>query len=121
VSFCCSYMPIMGSTKSKWLRRMRRKLLLLPPMGFIATSPCLMVSKMSCPHSFTARTFQDDVPAIIDVYVYDIVVKTRQRSSILLDLAPVFDMLRSTRMMLNPKKCVLGVFGGKLLDFLVSH
>jgi hypothetical protein len=90
-------------------------------MGFIATSPCLMVSKMSCPHSFTARTFQDDVPAIIEVYVYDIVVKTRQRSSILLDLAPVFDRLHSTRMMLNPKKCVLGVFGGKLLDFLVSH
>jgi hypothetical protein len=35
----------------------------------------------------TAKTFQDDIRGIIEVYVDGIVVKTRQRSSIFLDLA----------------------------------
>jgi hypothetical protein len=69
----------------------------------------------------TTKTFQDNVHGIIEVYVDDIVAKTRQRSSILLDVAQVFDMLRSTRMMLNLEKSVFWVFGGKLLGFLVLH
>jgi hypothetical protein len=54
----------------------------------------------------TAKTFKNDIHGIIEVYVDNIVVKTRLRSSILLDLAQVFDRLRSRRMMLNPEKCV---------------
>jgi hypothetical protein len=58
---------------------------------------------------------------IVEVYVDDIVVKTRESNSLLENLARVFDKLRATSTKLNPEKCVFGVSAGKLLGFLVSH
>jgi hypothetical protein len=58
---------------------------------------------------------------IVEVYVDDIVVKTRESNSLLENLAQIFDKLRATSTMLNPKKCVFGILAGKLLGFLVSH
>jgi hypothetical protein len=55
------------------------------------------------------------------VYVDDIIVKIKSRSSLLDNLAIVFDRLRSTRTKLNSEKCVFGVSTGKLHGFLVSH
>jgi hypothetical protein len=42
-------------------------------------------------------------------------------TSLLDNLATVFDRLHSTRTMLNPDKCLFEVSAGKLLSFLVSH
>ena len=58
---------------------------------------------------------------IVEVYVDDIVVKTKEGSTLIDDLTLVFDRLRATRTKLNPDKCVFGVSAGKLLGFLVSH
>jgi hypothetical protein len=58
---------------------------------------------------------------LVEVYVDDIVVKTRESDSLLENLAQVFDKLRATSTKLNPEKCVFGVSVGKLLGFLVSH
>jgi hypothetical protein len=66
-------------------------------------------------------TLGDLVSEIVEVYVDDIVVKTRESNSLLENLAQVFDKLRATSTKLNPKKCVFGVSAGKLLGFLVSH
>jgi len=66
-------------------------------------------------------TFRDLIRNIVEVYVDDIVVKTREGSTLLEDLTLVFDRLRTTRTKLNPEKCVFGVSAGKLLGFLVSH
>jgi hypothetical protein len=55
------------------------------------------------------------------VYVDDNIVKIKSHSSLLDNLAIVFDRLRSTRTMLNPDKCVFGVSVRKLHGFLVSH
>jgi ribonuclease HI len=66
-------------------------------------------------------TLGDLVRDIVEVYVDDIVVKTRVSSSLLENLARVFDKLRATSTKLNPEKCVFGVSAGKLLGFLVSH
>jgi hypothetical protein len=66
-------------------------------------------------------TLGDSVRDIVEVYVDDIVVKTRESISLLENLAQVFDKLRATSTKLNPKKCVFGVSAGKLLGFLVSH
>jgi hypothetical protein len=55
------------------------------------------------------------------VYVDDIVVKTRESSSLLENLAQVFDKLRATSTKLNLEKYVFGVSVGKLLGFLISH
>src|SRR5512141_2359410 len=54
----------------------------------------------------------------VEAYVDDLVVKTRNQETLLLDLAETFENLRSARIKLNPDKCVFGVPAGKLLGFL---
>ena len=68
-----------------------------------------------------SKTFGDLIRDKVEVYVDDIVVKTKRGSTLVEDLTLVFDRLRATRTKLNPDKCVFGVSVGKLLGFLVSH
>jgi hypothetical protein len=68
-----------------------------------------------------SKTFRDLIRDKVEVYVDDIVVKTKRGSTLVEDLTLVFDKLRATRTKLNPGKCVFGVSAGKLLEFLVSH
>ena len=67
------------------------------------------------------KTFCNLVRDIVEVYVDDIVVKTKVGSTLVEDMSLVFDRLRTTRTKLNPEKCIFGVSAGKLLGFLVSH
>ena len=67
------------------------------------------------------KTFCNLVRDIVEVYVDDIVVKTKVGSTLVEDLALVFDRQRTTRTKLNPEKFIFGVSAGKLLGFLVSH
>jgi hypothetical protein len=68
-----------------------------------------------------SKTFGDLIRDRVEVYVDDIMVKTKRRLTLVEDLTLVFDKLRATRTKLNPDKCVFGVSAGKLLGFLVSH
>jgi hypothetical protein len=68
-----------------------------------------------------SKTFGDLIRDRVEVYIDDIVVKTKRGSTLVEDLTLVFDMLRATHTKLNPDKCVFGVSAGKLLGFLVSH
>jgi Reverse transcriptase (RNA-dependent DNA polymerase). len=68
----------------------------------------------------TRITLSNQIGRNVEPYVDDLVVKTRHQDTLLQDLAETFDSLRSTRVKLNPDKCVLGVPAGKLLGFLVS-
>jgi hypothetical protein len=68
-----------------------------------------------------SKTFGDLIRDKVEVYVDDIVVKTKRGSTLVEDLALVFDRLRATSTKLNPDKCVFGVFVGKLLGYLVSY
>jgi hypothetical protein len=68
-----------------------------------------------------SKTFGDLIRDRVEVYINDIVVKTKRRSTLVEDLTLVFDKLRATRTKLNPDKCVFGVSAGRLLGFLVSH
>jgi len=67
------------------------------------------------------KTFGNLTRNIVEVYVDDIVVKTKEETTLVEDLGLVFDRLRATRMKLNPERCVFGISTGKLLGFLVSH
>jgi len=51
----------------------------------------------------------------------DIVVKTKDRSTLIRDLEETFGNLRKINLKLNLEKCVFGVPSGKLLGFFVSH
>jgi hypothetical protein len=68
-----------------------------------------------------SNTFRDLIRDKVEVYVDDIVVKTKGGSTLVEDLTLVFDKLRATHTKLNPDKFVFGVSAGKLLGFLVSY
>jgi ribonuclease HI len=68
-----------------------------------------------------SKTFGDLIRDKVEIYVDDIVVKTRRGSTLVEDLTLVFDKLRAMRTKLNPNKCVFGVSTRKLLGFLVLH
>jgi hypothetical protein len=57
----------------------------------------------------------------VEAYVDDVVVKTRNSETLIVDLEETFASLREYRWKLNPNKCVFGVPSGKLLDFIISH
>ena len=51
----------------------------------------------------------------------DIVIKTKDRATLIQDLEETFTNLHKINLKLNLKKCVFGVPSGKLLGFFVSH
>jgi hypothetical protein len=63
------------------------------------------------------KTFGDLIRDLIEMYVDDIIVKIKSCSSLLDNLAIVFDRLRSTCTKFNLDKCVFEVSAGKLLGF----
>jgi hypothetical protein len=67
------------------------------------------------------KTFRDLIRDKVEVYVDDIVVKTKKGSTLVEDLTLVFDKMWETPTKLNPDKCIFGISAGKLLGFLVSH
>ena len=62
----------------------------------------------------------DQIGRNVQVYVDDIVIKTKEKSTLIDDLRETFANLRRFRMKLNLDKCTFGVPAGKLLGFLVS-
>jgi hypothetical protein len=57
----------------------------------------------------------------VEAYVDDMVVKTRNSSTLIADLEETFASLREYSWKLNPNKCVFGVPSGKLLGFIIRH
>jgi hypothetical protein len=57
----------------------------------------------------------------VEVYVDDVVVKTRKEEGLIYDLAETFDNLRKFKMELNPEKCTFRVPSEKLLGNMVSR
>ena len=57
----------------------------------------------------------------IEAYRDYIVIKTKDRATLIQDLEETFANLRKINLKLNPEKCVFGVPSGKLLGFFVSY
>jgi hypothetical protein len=57
----------------------------------------------------------------VEVYVDDVVVKTRNSDTLIAELEETFASLREYRWKLNPNKCVFGVPLGKRLGFIINH
>ncbi|KAK1680622.1 hypothetical protein QYE76_041470 [Lolium multiflorum] len=56
----------------------------------------------------------------VQVYIDDVLITTKQGSTLIEDLKETFDNLDRFRLKLNPTKCSFGVPAGELLGFLVS-
>ncbi|PKI69602.1 hypothetical protein CRG98_010015 [Punica granatum] len=64
--------------------------------------------------------FHDMMHKEIEVYVDDMIAKSKEGEDHLVNLKRLFDRLRKYKLRLNPAKCTVGVKSGKLLGFVVS-
>ncbi|XP_072066954.1 uncharacterized protein [Arachis hypogaea] len=66
------------------------------------------------------KVFAKQIGRNIEVYVDDMVAKTKIDNNHLDDLAEIFGQLRKYNMRLNPEKCAFGVQSGKFLGFMLT-
>ena len=67
-----------------------------------------------------SRMFGQQIHDIMEVYIDDMVVKSRNAEDHLHHLAEVFEVLKKHKLRLNADKCIFGVSSGKFLGFLVT-
>jgi hypothetical protein len=67
------------------------------------------------------KMFHDQIGRKVEVYVEDMLVKSKENEDHLADLKETFQALRTYNMKLNPGKCAFGVSSGKFLGFMVSQ
>ena len=65
--------------------------------------------------------FHDMIHRDVEVYVDDMIVKSRDRADHLAALQRFFERIKRFRLRLNPKKCTFEVTSGKLLGHIFSE
>nr|KYP68742.1 Transposon Ty3-G Gag-Pol polyprotein [Cajanus cajan] len=66
------------------------------------------------------KVFAKKIGRNLEVYVDDMVIKTKSPAEHVQDIAEIFQQVRQHNMRLNPEKCVFGVQGGKFLGFMIT-
>ena len=67
------------------------------------------------------RMFEPQLGKNIEVYINDMVVKSKVASEHVGDLGNIFEILRKYKLRLNTSKCSFGVGSGKFLGYMVTH
>ena len=67
------------------------------------------------------KMFELQLGKNVEVYIDDMVVKSKLVSEHLTDLASIFEILRKHKLRLNASKCSFGVGSGKFLGYMVTH
>ena len=67
------------------------------------------------------RMFEPLLGKNIEVYIDDMVVKSKAESEHTNDLGNIFEILRRHKLRLNASKCSFGVGSGKFLGYMVTH
>ena len=67
------------------------------------------------------RIFELQIGESIEVYIDDMMVKSKLMPNHVRDLDDVFGILRKYRLCLNASKCSFGVESGKFLGYMVTH
>ena len=68
-----------------------------------------------------ARMFESQFSKNIEVYIDDMVVKSKVVAKHVTDLGSVFEVLKKHKLCLNASKCSFGVGLGKFLSYMVTH
>ena len=67
------------------------------------------------------KIFEPQLGKNVEVYIDDMVVKSKLVSEHLADLTNIFEILRRHKLCLNVSKCSFGVGSGKFLGYMVTH
>ncbi|GJW03546.1 reverse transcriptase domain-containing protein [Tanacetum coccineum] len=97
-------------------------------MAFITSQGIFCYSKMpfglknagSTYQRLVDKAFQKQIGRNLEVYVDDLVIKSRTEEEVIRDITETFKTLRQINMKLNPKKCTFGMQEGMFLGYKVS-
>ena len=67
------------------------------------------------------RMFEPQLDKSIEVYIDDMMVKSKVVFEHVGDLGNIFKILRKHKLRLNASKCSFGVGSGKFLGYMVTH
>ena len=67
------------------------------------------------------RIFEPQLGKNIEIYIDDMVVKSKLESELVNNLGNIFEILRRHKLRLNASKCSFGVGLGKFLGYVVTH
>ena len=67
------------------------------------------------------KMFEPQLGKNVEVYIDDMVVKSKLVSEHVMDLTSIFEFLREDKLRLNASKCSFGVGSGKFLGYMVTH
>ena len=67
------------------------------------------------------RMFESLLGKNIEIYIDNIMVKSKMVLEHLEDLRIIFEILRNYKLHLNASKCSFGVGSGKFLGYMVTH
>ena len=67
------------------------------------------------------KIFEAQMVKKIEVYIDDMVVKSKMESEYIGDLTNIFQILKGHKLRLNASKCSFGVGWGKFVGYMVTH
>ena len=67
------------------------------------------------------KMFEPQLGKKVEVYIDDMVVKSKLVSEHVMDLTSIFEILREHKLRLNASKCSFGVGLGKFLGYIVTY
>ena len=67
------------------------------------------------------RMFEPQLGKNIEIYIDNMLVKSKVESDHVNDLENIFDILRTYKLLLNTSKCSFGVGSGKFLGYMITH
>ena len=67
------------------------------------------------------KMFEPQLSKNVEVYIDDMVVKSKLVSKLVGDLTNIYKILREHKLRLNASKCSFGVGSGKFLGYMVTH
>ena len=67
------------------------------------------------------RMFKSQLEKNIEIYIDDMVIKSKAEFEHVNDLKNIFGILRKHKLCLNASKCSFGVGSGKFLGYMVTH
>ncbi|KAL0373427.1 UNVERIFIED_CONTAM: Retrovirus-related Pol polyprotein from transposon [Sesamum radiatum] len=67
------------------------------------------------------KIFRPQIGRNVEVYVDDMLVKSKKAEEHVKDLEETFSVLRKYKLKLTPAKCTFGVQGGRFLGFMVTQ
>ena len=112
-----------GIIKSRWLRKIRRKTTFITSQALYCykVMPFGLKNVGVTSQRLVNKKFNKQIGRNMEVYVDDMLIKSKEELAHLDDLGETFAILRQYQMKLNPSKCAFGVALRKFLGFMVSQ